>query len=36
MKRILKFTLDGTQPAEDGAADTANLEQFLQERVKLN
>ncbi|KAG9337692.1 hypothetical protein JZ751_028342 [Albula glossodonta] len=39
-KQVLKFTLDCTHPVEDGIMDAANfvrfLEQFLQERIKVN
>ncbi|XP_047410344.1 60S ribosomal protein L22-like [Sciurus carolinensis] len=35
-KQVLKFTLDCTHPVKDGITDTANFEQFLQERIKVN
>lgn len=34
--RRSRLTLDCTHPTEDGTMDTANFEQFLQGRVKVN
>ncbi|XP_004710851.1 60S ribosomal protein L22-like [Echinops telfairi] len=35
-KQVLKFTLDCTHPVEDGIMGAAHVEQFLQERIKVN
>ncbi|CAM9847384.1 unnamed protein product [Lampetra planeri] len=35
-KLVLKFTLDCTHPVEDGIMDSANFEQFLKERIKVD
>ncbi|XP_053316746.1 60S ribosomal protein L22-like 1 [Spea bombifrons] len=35
-KIISRFTLDLTHPVEDGIFDSANFEQFLKEKVKVN
>uniref|UniRef100_UPI0039807D41 eL22 family ribosomal protein n=1 Tax=Salmonella sp. s54395 TaxID=3159664 RepID=UPI0039807D41 len=31
-----KFTIDCTMPVEDGIMDSANFEQFLQDRIKVD
>ncbi|PIK49608.1 putative 60S ribosomal protein L22-like [Apostichopus japonicus] len=35
-KVTYKFTIDCTMPVEDGIMDSANFEQFLQDRIKVD
>jgi len=35
-KQTLKFTIDCSQPVDDGIMDAASFEKFLQDRIKVN
>merc|ERR1719488_401081 len=35
-KKVLKFTVDCSQPVDDGIMDAASFEKFLLDRIKVN
>merc|ERR1711898_71236 len=35
-KKVLKFTVDCSQPVDDGIMDAASFEKFLQDKIKVN
>ena len=35
-KQTLKFTIDCSQPVDDGIMDASNFEKFLLDRIKVN